>query len=220
MILVTGGAGFIGSHLIKGLNNCGLTDIVVIDDLKDGYKFRNLLDCKISDYLDKDDFIKKIVSHSPKDLFGREITTIFHQGACSNTQEWDGRLMMAMNYSYSQTLLHFCMHNRIQFIYASSAAVYGRSHTFKEEPEYEKPLNLYGYSKLLFDQYVRRFLAKAHQQIVGLRYFNVYGPHEDHKKSMASVIFHHDQQIKTHGKVTLFKGCHGYGDGEQKRDFI
>lgn len=217
MIIVTGGAGFIGSNIIKGLNERGVTDIIVVDDLKDGAKFKNLAAVEIADYLDKDDFIKRIEKN---DSFGQDIQGIFHQGACSTTTEWDGRYMMENNYEYSKKLLHYCLDRGVSFIYASSAAVYGGGLVFQEKREYEKPLNVYGYSKHLFDQYVRRYAQDASSQVVGLRYFNVYGPNEAHKGSMASVAFHLNNQLKDKGMIKLFEGCDGYGNGEQRRDFI
>ncbi len=217
MIIVTGGAGFIGSNIVKQLNERGCRDIVVVDDLTDGRKFRNIVDCEIMDYLDKDEFLKQIESGS---FPIGQIKAISHQGACSTTTEWDGRYMMENNFEYSKKLLHCCLENTIPFIYASSAATYGGSKVFKEEPQFEGPLNVYGYSKLLFDQYVRRILPKAESQVVGLRYFNVYGPREGHKGSMASVALHFNQELKETGQVKLFAGCDGYGDGEQRRDFI
>lgn len=217
MIIVTGGAGFIGSNLVKALNQKGYSHILVVDDLSNGRKFQNLVDCQISDYFDKDDFIE-IFSNSPN-YFGK-IEGIFHQGACSDTTEWDGRMMMRNNYEYSKKLLGIAQHMQFPFIYASSAAVYGMTNEFRELPEFEKPLNIYGYSKLLFDQYVRRVLPLSKSQIVGLRYFNVYGPREAHKQNMASVAYHHHIQIQDLGYVKLFEGSDGYGAGEQRRDFI
>lgn len=217
MIIVTGGAGFIGSNLVKGLNDIGRTDILVVDDLKDGTKFRNIADCDIADYLDKDDFLAKIESGVK---FAEPIEVIFHQGACSATTEWDGHYMMKINYDYSKALLHYCLEHGIQYLYASSASVYGAGPVFKESTEHEQPLNVYGYSKFQFDQYVRNALPEAASQVAGFRYFNVYGPREQHKGSMASVAFHLNNQLKEHGKIRLFEGCDGYGDGEQRRDFI
>lgn len=217
MIIVTGGAGFIGSNLVKALNQRGRADILVVDNLTNGIKFKNLLDCEVADYLDKDHCLNKITNGEE---FSRAIDAIFHLGACSNTTEWDGRYMMQNNYEYSKVLLQYCFERGIPFIYASSAAVYGAGKTFAENPQHEKPLNVYGYSKYLFDQYARRYLEKQKNQIVGLRYFNVYGPHEAHKNSMASVAFHFNNQIKESGKVKLFEGTEGYKNGEQKRDFI
>ncbi len=215
MFIVTGGAGFIGSNIVKSLNKRGITNILVVDDLTDGTKFVNLVDLQITDYIDKDEFITQIISG--QDL--GEIEAVFHEGACSATTEWNGKIMMENNYEYSKDLLHYCIERDIPFLYASSAAVYGGNHTFKEELQFEKPLNIYGYSKFQFDQYVRNLWAdaKAHgetlSQIVGFRYFNVYGPREQHKGSMASVAFHLNNQINAGENVKLF-------EGEHKRDFV
>jgi len=217
MIIVTGGAGFIGSNIVKELNNRGHEDIIVVDDLTDGEKFVNLVDCKINDYWDKDDFIEKVQA---KFDFPDYIEAIIHQGACSDTTEWNGHYMMENNFEYSKILFHYCTDNNIPLIYASSAAVYGGSEMFREEEEYEKPLNIYGYSKLLFDRYVRRRLPDLNSQVVGLRYFNVYGPREQHKDSMASVAWHLYNQIKETNTVKLFGEYDGHAAGEQKRDFI
>ncbi|MGD9108779.1 MAG: ADP-glyceromanno-heptose 6-epimerase [Gammaproteobacteria bacterium] len=216
MIIVTGGAGFIGSNIVKALNNRGVTDILVVDELTDGRKFKNIVDCEITDYLNKDFFLDMLF----EDGFDKPIEAIFHQGACSDTTEWNGKFMMENNYDYSKMLLHYCLAKKIPFIYASSAAIYGVEKVFKEEIQYEKPLNVYGYSKFLFDQYVRKLLPSAKSQVVGLRYFNVYGPREFHKGKMASVAFHFNEQIKQTDVVKLFEGCDGYADGEQLRDFI
>lgn len=217
MIIVTGGAGFIGSNIVKALNERGRTDIIVVDDLEDGVKFKNIADCEIYDYLDKDDFIERIRAGAD---FAEPLDAIFHEGACSSTTEWDGRFMMRNNYDYSKALLHYCLDKQVAYLYASSASVYGGGSVFSETREYEEPLNVYGYSKFLFDQYVRRYLPGAQSQVVGFRYFNVYGPRESHKGSMASVAFHHYNQIRDTGKVRLFEGTDGYGNGEQRRDFI
>ncbi|MBX4133025.1 ADP-glyceromanno-heptose 6-epimerase [Frischella sp. Ac48] len=211
MIVVTGGAGFIGSNIIKGLNALGRTDILVVDDLTDGTKFVNLVDLDIADYMDKDEFIGLIVSG--EDL---NIDVVFHQGACSSTTEWNGKFMMENNYNYSKDLLHYCLDNRIPFLYASSAATYGGCNdNFVEDRQFEKPLNVYGYSKFLFDQYVRTMLPKAKSQVCGFRYFNVYGPREQHKGNMASVAFHLDSQLKKGETPKLFEGSENF-----KRDFI
>jgi ADP-L-glycero-D-manno-heptose 6-epimerase len=215
MIVVTGAAGFIGSNIVKALNQRGRSDVLVVDDLTDGKKMFNLADCEIMDYLDKDTFIEAIA----KGKFDGKIEVIFHEGACSATTEWDGRFMMNNNYEYSKTLLHFCLQNNTQYIYASSASVYGGSSKFVENREVEKPLNAYAYSKFLFDQYVRR-LSQLSCQVVGLRYFNVYGPREQHKGGMASVAFHFNNQIRENGVCRLFEGYDGYGNGEQERDFV
>ncbi|MCZ6471306.1 MAG: ADP-glyceromanno-heptose 6-epimerase [Gammaproteobacteria bacterium] len=215
MIVVTGAAGFIGSNIVKALNQRGRSDVLVVDNLTDGRKIFNLADCEIMDYLDKDLFIAAIADGK----FDGKIEVIFHQGACSATTEWDGRFMMNNNYEYSKTLLHFCLENKTQYIYASSASVYGGSSEFVENRVVEKPLNAYAYSKFLFDQYVRR-LDKTSSQVAGLRYFNVYGPREQHKGSMASVAFHFNNQIKEHGVCRLFEGYDGYDNGGQQRDFV
>lgn len=217
MIIVTGGTGFIGSNIVKALNDKGINEILVVDDLTDGVKFKNLSDCQIADYMDKDDFLERI---KQKSTFNFHIKAIFHQGACSDTTEWNGKFMMNTNYGYSCSLLNFCIQQTIPFIYASSAAVYGNGSVFKEELQFEKPLNIYGYSKFLFDQYVRRILPKVSSQVVGTRYFNVYGPREFHKGPMASVAFHNYNQIQNEGFVKLFEGHDGYGNGEQRRDFV
>jgi ADP-L-glycero-D-manno-heptose 6-epimerase len=214
--IVTGAAGFIGSNMIKALNARGVDRIIAVDNLSRGDKFRNLADCQISDYLDKQEFLRLI----EQDAFEGEIESVNHQGACSDTMEHDGRYMMSNNYRYTVSLFRYCQTHDIPFIYASSAAVYGGSEVFREEPSCESPLNVYGYSKLLFDQYLRRHWNQLESQVVGLRYFNVYGPREQHKERMASVAFHLTNQFREHGKVKLFAGCDGYADGEQRRDFI
>ena len=214
--IVTGAAGFIGSNMIKALNARGVDRIIAVDNLSRGDKFRNLVDCQIADYMDKQEFLRLI----EQDAFEGEIDFINHQGACSDTMEHDGRYMMTNNYRYTVSLFRFCQTHDIPLIYASSAAVYGGSDTFREDPACESPLNVYGYSKLLFDQYIRQHWDNIESQVVGLRYFNVYGPREQHKERMASVAFHLANQFREHGKVKLFAGCDGYADGEQRRDFI
>ena len=217
MIIVTGGAGFVGSNLVLALNQRGHSDVVVVDDLKDGTKVLNMTETEIADYRDKDAFLHQLQSGA---ALG-PIEAVFHNGACSDTTEWDGQYMMSVNYEYSKALLEYCIARNIPFIYASSASVYGGGKVFKEERRYEAPLNLYGYSKFLFDQYVRRRMkAGLKSQVVGFRYFNVYGPREQHKDRMASTAFHFNNQIKASGKCKLFEGSDGYGDGEQRRDFI
>ncbi len=217
MIIITGGAGFIGSNLVLGLNQRGYDDILVVDHLTNGVKYKNLVDCRIADYLDRETFLEKL----QQGFFRTEtIEAVFHQGACSTTTEWDGRYMMENNYEYSKALFHYCQQHKIPYIYASSAAVYGDDKHFKEELAYEGPLNVYGYSKFQFDQYVRRFQSQLTVQVVGLRYFNVYGPREAHKGGMASVAFHLNKQIKESDCIRLFEGCDGYADGEQRRDFV
>jgi ADP-L-glycero-D-manno-heptose 6-epimerase len=213
--VVTGAAGFIGANLVKGLNAQGITDILAVDDLTQGDKFRNLVDCRITDYLDKDEFLARVKSGA----FRRGVKAILHQGACSDTTASDGRYVMDTNYAYSCTLLDFCTTEKIPLIYASSAATYGALTGFREQPDCEGPLNVYGYSKLLFDQRVRR-LPPGGPQVVGLRYFNVYGDREQHKGRMASVAYHFFNQYRAEGHVRLFEGSAGYGNGEQRRDFV
>lgn len=214
--IVTGAAGFIGANLVKGLNDRGITDIIAVDNLSKADKFKNLVDCEIADYLDKQEFLDRLLAGH----FDGDVEAILHQGACSDTMETDGRYMMENNYRYSLALLDWCLDQEVQLLYASSAATYGGSNVFKEERQYEAPLNVYGYSKFLFDQIVRRRLPEISSQVVGFRYFNVYGPRESHKGRMASVAFHHYNQYRAEGKVKLFEGCDGYGNGEQQRDFV
>jgi len=214
--LVTGAAGFIGSNLVRALNQAGATNIVAVDNLGAGAKFRNLVGCEIADYIDKREFRERLEAGE----FDGALDAVLHQGACSDTMETDGRYMMDNNYAYSLALLDFCQEEEIPLIYASSAAVYGGGRTFREAPEHESPLNLYGYSKYLFDQVVRRRLPDAAAPVVGLRYFNVYGPGEAHKGRMASVAWHFFNQFRAQGKVRLFEGSGGFGDGEQCRDFV
>ena len=214
--VVTGAAGFIGSNLVKALNNRGVTDVIAVDDLKHGDKFANLVDCEIADYLDKDEFIEKVEAGA----FDGVVNAILHQGACSDTTERDGRFMMDTNYRYSKRLLEHCIDDEVHFVYASSAAIYGRSQEFREERECEAPINVYGYSKFLFDQLVRRRFDDRSAQIAGLRYFNVYGEREQHKGRMASVAYHFFNQYRATGKVRLFSASGGFGDGEQRRDFV
>lgn len=217
--IVTGAAGFIGSNLVRALNDRGVTKIIAVDNLRRADKFRNLVDCEIADYLDKEVFIERLTAGD----FDGEVSAIFHEGACSDTMETDGHYMMENNFRYSLAMLDWCLAQKVQFLYASSAATYGGSSEFREERAFESPLNVYGYSKFLFDQIVRQRLASAkgqNSQIVGFRYFNVYGPRESHKGRMASVAFHHYNQFAAERKVKLFEGCDGYGNGEQKRDFV
>jgi ADP-L-glycero-D-manno-heptose 6-epimerase len=214
VIVVTGAAGFIGSNLVLALNARGRHDILAVDDLTDGTKFKNLAEAHLADYLDKDEFLLRV---ERGDL--PVIDAVFHQGACSATTEWNGKFVMDVNYRYSKTLLHYCQVHDIPYFYASSASVYGMGKNgFREAPDCEKPLNMYAYSKFLFDQYVRQQTLRA--QVVGLRYFNVYGPREQHKGGMASTAFHFNNQIAAEGRCKLFEGSDGYGPGGQRRDFI
>lgn len=216
MIIVTGGAGFIGSNIIAALNKRDIRDILLVDDLTDGKKCLNLSDLDIADYMDKDDFLQAIQT----DSLNLPVTAIFHEGACSATTEWNGKFVMANNYQYSKAVLNYCLQHGIAFSYASSASVYGAGPIFKEERAQEKPLNMYAYSKFQFDQYVRQILPTAKSQIAGFRYFNVYGPREQHKGSMASVAFHLRNQIKAGENPKLFGAYDGYEAGGQSRDFI
>jgi ADP-L-glycero-D-manno-heptose 6-epimerase len=212
--IVTGAAGFIGSKLVEGLNKRGITDVIAVDNLAHADKFRNLAAVEIADYLDQAEFIGKL------ERFEGAVEAVFHQGACSDTMETDGRYMLDNNYAYSRRLLEWCQDEEVPLIYASSASVYGAGPEFREERRCEKPLNVYGYSKFLFDQYVRRILETKTSQVGGLRYFNVYGPNEQHKGRMASVAYHAYQQLLGAGKVKLFVGSGGYANGEQRRDFV
>ncbi len=218
-VVVTGAAGMIGSNLVHGLNAAGIDDVIAVDDLTDGPKYRNLLGASISDYFDRSDFYARFA----RGEFGH-VEAVLHQGACSDTMEHDGRYMLDTNYRCSKDLLDACRAQGVRLLYASSAATYGGSASFREEPEFERPLNVYGYSKLLFDNVVRRVLPAAQAgttpQIAGFRYFNVYGPREQHKGRMASVAFHHFNQFREHGKVKLFGEYGGYAAGMQSRDFV
>jgi ADP-L-glycero-D-manno-heptose 6-epimerase len=215
-VVVTGAAGFIGSNLVGALNARGETRILAVDDLERGDKFKNLAGCEVAEYLDKNEFRTRLQEGD----FAGSIDAIFHQGACSDTMETDGRFMMENNYRYSMALLDFCLEDEVPLIYASSAAVYGASATFREERKFEAPLNVYGYSKFLFDQAVRRRLHEAGSQVAGFRYFNVYGPNEWHKGRMASVAWHFFNQYQAERRVRPFVGSGGYADGEQRRDFV
>ena len=215
MIIVTGAAGFIGANNVRALNQRGVRDILAVDDLTRAEKFRNLVDCDIADYLDKRDFLEALRKRTvPK------VDAVFHQGACSDTMASDGRYVLDNNYRYSVELLRWCQENQVPLIYASSGAVYGLGPVFVERRNCEHPLNVYGYSKFLFDTHVRRQLADLKSPVIGLRYFNVYGPRESHKGRMASVAFHAFNQFRERGHVALFEASHGYAAGEQRRDFV
>ena len=217
MIVVTGSNGFIGSNLIKNLNSLGISDILAVDNHDNEALQKNIKNFQIKEYLGIQEFLTLI---KKREIHSSEIKTIFHQGACSDTMEWDAEYLFQNNLLYSKELLKFCIAGSTPLIYASSASVYGSGSKFKEELKNESPINLYAYSKYLFDQIVRKHLESNQSQIVGLRYFNVYGPNEVHKESMASVAYHLNQQLKTSDQVNLFKGSDGFGDGEQRRDFI
>jgi ADP-L-glycero-D-manno-heptose 6-epimerase len=212
--VVTGAAGFIGSRIVEALNRAGVTDIIAVDNLSRSAKVANLTRLEIADFVDKGEFLQRL------DSFDGAVEALLHQGACSDTMELDGRYMMENNYRYSKTLLDWCQEAEVPLLYASSGSVYGASSEFREERACERPLNVYGYSKFLFDQLVRRALPGKTAQIAGFRYFNVYGPNEAHKGRMASVAFHAYNQLLATGKVQLFEGSAGYGNGEQRRDFI
>jgi ADP-L-glycero-D-manno-heptose 6-epimerase len=214
-VVVTGAAGMIGSNLVHGLNRQGIDDVIAVDEMTDGAKYKNLLGAQLSDYLDKSEFYARFA----RGEFGH-VDAVLHEGACSDTMEHNGRFMMETNYRCSKDLLDACQAQGTRLLYASSAATYGGSASFREEPEFERPLNVYGYSKLLFDNVVRRVLPGAGTQIAGFRYFNVYGPREQHKARMASVAYHHFNQFKETGKVKLFGEYGGYGPGQQSRDFV
>lgn len=210
--IVTGAAGFIGSNIVAALNKQGWDSIIAVDHLKNAHKFKNLVGLNLADYLDKHEFLEYLNAGA----FDGDIAAIFHEGACSNTMEMDGKFMMENNFRYSCVLLDYCMEQEIPLFYASSAATYGANPTFVESFENEAPLNIYGYSKYLFDQKVRRVLSESpSSQIVGCRYFNVYGPNEFHKGKMASVALHNFNQFKEKGFVELFEGSENF-----LRDFI
>ena len=217
MIVVTGSNGFIGSNLIKGLNNIGYKDIIAVDDHDNLELKENIVHCEIQDYLEIDEFLLKLQKNK---VDGEKLKAIFHQGACSNTMEWDAEYLYKNNFLYSKELLNLSRQSNTPLIYASSASVYGNGKVFEESLENENPINLYAYSKFKFDQLVRHELRGSDTQIVGLRYFNVYGPQEQHKGNMASVAYHLHSQLKENDEIKLFEGSDGYGDGEQRRDFI
>ena len=214
-ILVTGAAGFIGCNNVIALNRRGITDVIAVDNLEKATNLRIWLSAKFQTIL-----INATSSSGYEPVLHRARTRFSIRGACSDTMETDGRYMMENNYRYTLQLYRWAQELRIPFIYASSAATYGAHTEFIEEVQYEGPLNVYGYSKYLFDQVLRRELSFLRAPVVGLKYFNVYGPHEQHKGRMASVAFHQYFQYRRDHKVKLFEGCLGYGNGEQSRDFV
>lgn len=216
MTILTGGAGFVGSNLLKRLNAEGHDDILVVDSLKNAAKYRNLVGARFLDFVDRHDFQRLVEAGKAPE----KIDAILHQGACTDTMEYDGAYMMRTNYDDSKALLHLALDRRIPFVYASSAAVYGHAPFSVEIAANEWPLNVYGYSKLQFDRYVRRLLPEAQSTVVGLRYFNVYGHGEAHKGPMASMAFHFAQQVRETGVAKLFGAFGTYGPGESTRDFV
>jgi ADP-L-glycero-D-manno-heptose 6-epimerase len=214
MIVVTGGAGFIGSNLVKALNAEGEDRILIVDRLGDN--FRNLCDLRFSDFMEPDDFRHALETRALRN----RVSVIFHQGACADTTCSDGHYMMENNFTFSKSLLHFSLERKIPLVYASSASVYGSGQASQPIPSNERPLNLYALSKLAFDNYVRSLNGTANTTVVGLRYFNVYGPRERHKGRMASMVYQLYRQIEKTACARLFEGNDGYADGEQQRDFV
>ncbi len=214
MWIVTGGAGFIGSNLVQALNARGHAEILVVDRASEDPP--NLRGLRISDLVSPEMFLAAL----ERKALPARIAGIFHQGACADTTLTDERYMMENNVSFSQAGLSFALERRIPFVYASSAAVYGAGGQFRECPENERPLNLYGRSKLIFDNHVRGLLPPASSTVIGLRYFNVYGPREAHKGRMASMVYQLYRQLRETGRARLFEGSGGYAAGEQRRDFV
>ena len=218
-VVVTGAAGFIGSNLVAALNRAGVDEIVAVDVPDEGAGLENLADLRVADYAPRSIFYERFAQGA----FGK-VEAVLHQGACSDTTASDTGYVMHNNFELSRQLLDGCVRQGTRLVYASSAATYGSSRTFTENPDSERPLNIYGRSKLRFDEHVRTELASGAasgaRQVVGLRYFNVYGPREQHKSRMASVAFHHFHQFQEAGRVRLFGAYGGYGPGEQSRDFI
>lgn len=220
MIIVTGGAGFIGSNIVKGLNDAGEGRILIVDRLGTADKWKNLVGLNFLDFEHKDDFEAKL----DRGLFDRDVRAVFHMGACSSTTERDADYLMSNNYQFSKKLaLRIAAPDGVRFIYASSAATYGDgSAGYSDDHDAIpalRPLNMYGYSKQAFDLWALKtgFIRKS----VGLKYFNVFGPNEYHKEDMRSVAIRAYFQAKRSGKVRLFKSYRPeYGDGEQSRDFI
>jgi len=219
MIIVTGGAGFIGSALIAALNKRQITDILVVDELGTVQKWKNLCNLSFADYVEKDDFLEMIIG----DKLNSSLEAVFHLGACSDTTETNASYLIKNNYEYSKLLAQWATADNVRFIYASSAATYGDGSAGfiddQEKIDILKPLNMYGYSKQLFDLWSRR--AGLLKNIAGLKYFNVFGPNEYHKADMRSFVVKAFEQISATGKVHLFKSYKPkYADGEQLSDFI
>ena len=219
MIIVTGGAGFIGSALIAELNKRHITDILVVDELGTVQKWKNLCNLSFTDYVEKDDFLEMVMA----DKLNSSLEAVFHLGACSDTTETNASYLIKNNYEYSKLLAQWATADNIRFIYASSAATYGDAETGfnddQEKIEILRPLNMYGYSKHLFDLWAHR--TGLLKNIAGLKYFNVFGPNEYHKADMRSFVVKAFEQINATGKVRLFKSYKPeYADGEQLRDFI
>jgi ADP-L-glycero-D-manno-heptose 6-epimerase len=216
---VTGGAGLIGSALLWQLNREGVDDAVVVDRLGTSEKWRHLVPLRFADYLDAEEFFPRIAREP--DAFG-EIATVFHLGACSSTTERDASYLIANNVRRSQEIARWAFARGARFVYASSAATYGALESGMREdldPHALRPLNMYGYSKHLFDQWMRR--EGLLQRAVGIKYFNVYGPNEDHKGEMRSVVAKAYEQIRERGTIELFKSYRPHvPDGEQTRDFL
>jgi len=221
MIIVTGGAGFIGSCIVKRLNDLGRKDIIMVDNLGTSEKWLNLRNLKYINFIHKNDFFDELPNL-------KNVELIIHMGACTSTTEQDANYLMKNNFIYSKKIYDYCAQNNVRLIYASSAATYGNGDNgYDDEENIDNllPLNMYGYSKHLFDQYLKEIEGtienKMPPQCVGLKFFNVYGPNEYHKETMASVMFHSFNQIKKNKVVKLFKSYKSdYKHGEQKRDFV
>lgn len=216
MIVVTGGAGFIGSNVVRALNDAGSGDVVVVDDLQQEGKFSLLVPLRIADYRDREEFLAELECAG----LDPAVEAVIHLGACTDTTEHDGRYVMANNYAYSRALFHRATERGVPLVYASSAAVYGVHEGSAVDPANEAPLNVYGYSKLLFDRYVRRHLGGVGSTVVGLRFFNVYGAGEQFKGPMASMPYQLHHQLRDTGVARLFEGTDGYEHGGQRRDFV
>ncbi|KAJ5793950.1 NAD-dependent epimerase/dehydratase [Penicillium paradoxum] len=216
MIIVTGGAGFVGSNIVKELNNRGFTNVVVVDDMTDGSKFRNLVDCKVADYIDATTFREAIRSKS----FHHRPRAIFHYGAITSTTETNGKKMIDANFTYSKELFNWCKEQSVRFIYGSSAAVYGTGKVFTEGDSHEAPVNLFGYSKMLFDQYVVKNIDARSPQVAGLRLFNVYGPGEQYNDARPSAVYQFYEKRKAFKAIELFGEYAGVEAGKQMRDFV